>query len=484
MRAHVDVRSIFLSRLIDVVFLLFSGLATIFIIQEDYTYLSTLLVWIVATSLVALRPDNVLPVALFSVPVAYFTKIMQYYASGGAMTGPYPVNLTSSIAILVGFAGLLLKTRTTRGWDWLLGGNLISRLFTILVIWAALEIFNPRTDLVTGVYGFKTFGVPLLMFYVGKYYAREQTSFKRGLKIVLAFLLVGSGYGFLQSLNGGSFPFEDRWIRAVTAEKSAASRLLLGGEGTISFYRISSFFGTFAVFAISLWIWVAIYALPMLKEGAGFAVVWLGVSLFSLWHTLSRTNGIALLVVVVTLWVLSISRKQLRWSALGILLIACLGAWLFAHTFRNLPGIAQDRIIELDPERIFTTNNNLTSRAVIPRILRLDTYSFALGNGSGTVGESAVQRTIYDVMGDSAYYALIAQYGIVGLFLVSAIFVTAGVRAVRRFIKEKNLELVQFHQGIVAICSASLVVMVPNDLPFYPEVSNILWFLLGLFAAI
>lgn len=196
-----------------------------------------------------------------------------------------PLLLVAPFVVGINFVTLLVHRSVPRD-------TLISKIVVTLVIWMALEMFNPlQGGLTVGLAGGLFYVVPVLWYYVGRMNGTPEVNAVT-MKVVHVVALLGALYGLYQTWYGFS-PVEREWL-AVTGNDA-------GLYLTNGIMRVFSFFSSFAEYAQFLGL-AAILSFCLILQKYRPAVI--PFAFFAMTVLLSSSRGImaGMLFTCTVLW--------------------------------------------------------------------------------------------------------------------------------------------------------------------------------------
>ncbi len=197
--------------------------------------------------------------------------------------------------------------------------SLTSRLFLILMLILAAQIFNPlQGGLAVGMAGALFYLVPLCWYFIGRLYLTE-VAMKGILSIFIVASVIAAGYGLMQTLAG--FPdFDTYWISQVSKGSYAA----LNVGGTIRAFGPATSAAEYAGFLSSGL--ACLLALVVFRQRLVVLapIALLGAALFL---ESSRTIIITTLVIFVALLALRQRSKVLAIAVIGVLCASAVVAY-------------------------------------------------------------------------------------------------------------------------------------------------------------
>jgi hypothetical protein len=179
--------------------------------------------------------------------------------------------------------------------------TLVSKLVAALLIFMALEIFNPlQGSIQTGFAGGLFYIIPMLWFFVGRAWGTPQFVEKLFYRVVVSISVPAAALGLLQTVLG-FLPFEASWIRSAGLQTTSIS----------SSYRPFSFFVSPAEYACYLATALIVILTPLVMKRVRLSLVLVPLLAVGLVLFGGRGPIVYSLLAVVVLWAVQGTRTSI-----------------------------------------------------------------------------------------------------------------------------------------------------------------------------
>lgn len=344
--------------------------------------------------------------------------------------------------------------------------------------WNLIEIFNPNTNIILGVYAARKIILPIFMYFIAREYFCNFNDIKRFLKIILFFSISDILYGLVQTLFGFT-PFDLYHIHQLGLERM----YIWQKPGFIGFNKIFSLSGgsyqlfyPLAIFAI-LFIGfdkqiTTYFKIDRLKK----IFLFLMFILFS--FLIERTP---IVMVVIGYLITRIDFKSVK-SFLKIAIISMIlySLLVFAVPLLEKTGKFQFyRFSELAKPFSAETiegRGQLNWQPARSFISKKPIFGYGLGPFTST--PEGRRQDKYLLNPHNWYYKILLNSGLIGLTIFIALFLKL-FKELFFYIK-KNYYFVGFVKALMGITAAVLLVGYAN-LPLRHHLGIFFWFFYGLF---
>lgn len=360
----------------------------------------------------------------------------------------------------------------------------ISKLLFIFIIYCAIQILNPSTNLYSGISGFR-FVLFLLMFYIGVFINLEYKDIIKLFNSIIALSLILAGYAIIQNIFGLPF-FEKKWLNEfwMTSNQLNFNNIYQQGSyffgktiRAYSFTEQGPYLAQFLGFGISLSLVGYFYQKYKIKKLLYFAMI-----VFFFYAILITYSRGGIIVVSLTFLTILLIRKSKINFKIIIYIIAILVIFNLVVSPYILKNITPSSAGEFGLLEIMNPSEagSLVSRFFFWDFIVKNIILNPIGYGAGTAGTAAIGHSpILDVITDNQYLWITLQYGIIGLILylliIFKIFKTLLFAYNRTKITEnKNLVLSMLGCSIVYFSYGLVADNIEHRLPTY-----FYWFLLG-----
>jgi len=462
--------------------LLIVGILGTFLISLNIVRYVVILFGLISVAVTINNPRFGLRLLFIFATSVYFTKRIEFYIyRNDSSEFNNPVSIIPEFLILILLITVFLKRD---GLSLKFYRTPLSLSVTALIGWSFLQIFNPLSSVVVGLYGFRLTSYYIILFFIGQrlfHYKEEIYGF---VKFSIFLTLLISFYGiwqyainfptwdktwFLHFFNsesyswlaGSRFTWEE--LRKFSTMKTPASAAL--------FYAIQ------LVLIISLYLWQR-------RNKYLIAMIPVAAALFLTYVRGGWISSIVSLLVVSILWNsrrFTQSTKKIVIIALFLALIGTSLLYVGINTVTaNLPiqnsGIAKRLQSLTDPfqasEFLWRTEIWIDSIKIV--------VSNPLGYGIGSTGGAAQRFESGFGVVDSLYFKLLLELGWVGFFLFCLIIGYSIRGAWRIYIKTEDKYYRFFVINSLGIIALIVVNGIVGPVLEYDASMIYFWFWLGL----
>lgn len=346
------------------------------------------------------------------------------------------------------------------------------------IAWNLIEIFNPNTNMILGVYAARATVLPMFMYFIAREYFYNFNDIKRFLKIILFFSISDILYGLVQILFGFA-PFDLYFIQQLGLERM----YIWKQPGLIGFNKIFSLSGG----SYNLFYPLAIFTILFLgfnKQITTFfkidrlKKIFL-LSVFIIFSFLIERSPIVM--VIIGFLVIQIDFRSIR----SFLKIAIISMILYSLLIFFVPLLEKTGKFQF--HRFAELTRPFAAETIKGRrqtewqqaksfISKRSILGYGLGLFSGT--SEAVRQDKYLIAPHNWYYKILLESGLIGLMLFVALFLKLFKELV--LYSKKNYYFVGFVKALIGITVAILLAGYAN-IPLNYHLGIFFWFFYGFF---
>lgn len=417
--------------------------------------------------------------------IGFFKRIEYYYTGNASAEYNNVLSLMPELLVLTLVIIIIIDSKRNNTAFLIKNPLPIAVLFFISICF--IQIFNPKSTLIIGLYGFKNFGMHAFSFFVALYFLRTREDIRIFLNITLINATIIASYGLWQQLFG--VPMWDKvWVEDFFFLESDIF-MYIGTEFTWKNMRKFSLMVTpvstacFYVIAIMLSLTLRRSYSFKLRTLVNIAILLMIPALF---FTYIRGCWVAMAVGLLVLYFLqwvSLIRKNV--SLMSLFILVTLFAITQIFPFSNISLI--EKLNPLIAERIYSLTNPMSDSAMVARfsiwkyVISLAS-SNPLGFGIGSTGstQSRMLQSGEALIVDNLFMKIIYELGWIG-FIVFLVILIIVVREtlIHRHIKDSYSRSIRIAilTTIAAIMTEGLVAPILE----YPCIAKYFWLLLGIF---
>jgi len=362
----------------------------------------------------------------------------------------------------------------------------ISGILFAFIIYCALQILNPSTNLYSGVSGFR-YILFLSIFFVTVNLNIDYKDLDQIIQTIIVLAIILAIYAIMQNIFGLPW-FEKKWISKFWTTSNQIDFNNINQQGSYFFnktIRAYSFTEQGPYLAQFLSFVISIVLVSIRGEHNKIKNVLLSLLILFLFYTIiisySRGAIIAVSLAIILIFIIKKTGK-INVLTFGYLIIVLLIFILFISPFM-LENISPTTAGEYGLLQIFNPSKagSLEGRFFFWNFILKNILSNPLGYGTGSAGTAAIGRSpLLDVITDNQYLGIALQYGFIGLTLYLLIIYKIFKSLITTFnnssnIIQKNLALSMFGSSIVYFIYGFVADNLEQRLPTY-----FYWFLLGL----
>lgn len=432
-----------------------------------------------------LRPQAGVIWLLGIIPYIGFFKRIEYYYTGNA-SAEYNNVISLLPELLVLTLVIVIIIDSKRNNSILLLKNPLSVVILVFIFICFIQIFNPKSTVIFGLYGFKSFGMHAFCFFVALFYLRTREDIKIFITITLIHAVVISSYGLWQQLYG--VPIWDKvWVEDFFSLKEDIY-MYIGTEFTWENMRKFSLMDT-PVSTACFYVIAIMLSLPLRGIMPFRKWIFVDIAMFlmipALFYTFIRGCWVAAVVGIIVFFFLQrfyYLRKNVFLLALFILTTLFLISQIFP--FSNISLI--EKINPLIAERLYSMTNPLNDSAMVARfsiwkyvIYEAGSNPFGFGIGSTGGVQSRLLQSDDALIVDSLFMKILYELGWAGMVVFVIILIVVIREAVIYFhIKDSYLNSIR-----IAILTTIAAIMTEGffaPILEYPCIAKYFWLLLGI----